>query len=66
MSATESMHLDGASVAKAIDAAVATPATTTTNGTVKQVAHIANLVAAPTEADFNGLLAALQAAGVMA
>jgi hypothetical protein len=31
-----------------------------------KMAHIANLSAAPTQADFNGLLAALQTAGLMA
>lgn len=41
-------------------------ATTTTFGTVKQISHIANLTAAPTESDFNGLLSALAAAGIMA
>lgn len=54
-----------------IGAATVTPATTAAFGTVKQVVHIAN-VAVPfadlTAAanSFNGLLAALQTAGVMA
>ncbi len=42
------------------------PATTTTIGGVMQMAHIANIGAAPSQADFNGLLAALTAAGIMA
>lgn len=41
-------------------------ATTTVLGGVLEHAHIAPLVAAPTEADFNGLLLALQASGVLA
>lgn len=41
-------------------------ATATVAGGVKQAAHQANLAAAPTQADFNTLLANLQAAGVMA
>ncbi|EMN3922133.1 head fiber protein [Citrobacter amalonaticus] len=44
----------------------ATPATTTDLGVVKQAAAIADLTAAPTQADFNGLLANLRAAGLMA
>lgn len=43
-----------------------TTASTTQSGSVKKMAHIANLVAAPTQSDFNNLLAALQAAGIMA
>ncbi|WP_415859143.1 hypothetical protein [Edwardsiella ictaluri] len=35
-------------------------------GAVKQSAAIPDLTAAPTQADFNGLLAKLRAAGVMA
>ena len=35
-------------------------------GGVLQHAHIAQLVAAPTEADFNNLLTALQNAGILA
>lgn len=42
------------------------PATEDTIGGVKQMAHIANIGAAPSQADFNGLLAALIAAGIMA
>lgn len=41
-------------------------ATATVVGGVKLAAHQANLSAAPTQADFNTLLANLQAAGVMA
>ncbi|GAJ29750.1 head fiber protein [Acidomonas methanolica] len=41
-------------------------ATQTQAGGVKQIAHIAALTAAPTETDFNGLLTALQTAGIMA
>lgn len=41
-------------------------ATTSTAGTVKQMTAIADLTAAPTQADFNGLLAKLRAAGVLA
>ncbi|MBY6247569.1 hypothetical protein [Citrobacter werkmanii] len=37
-------------------------ATTSTAGTVKQMAVIADLTAAPTQADFNGLLAKLRTA----
>lgn len=41
-------------------------ATTTTAGVVKQSAAQADLVAAPTQADFNGLLAKLRTAGILA
>ena len=41
-------------------------ATTSTAGVVKQIAHIEDLSAAPTQGDFNGLLAALRPAGIMA
>ena len=41
-------------------------ATTSAEGGVKQIAHIVQLTAAPTMADFNGLLTALQTAGIMA
>ena len=41
-------------------------ATTAKAGTVKQMTHIAQLSAAPTQADFNNLLTKLQAAGTMA
>lgn len=41
-------------------------ATTATAGLVKQSTNIAALAAAPTEADFNGLLAAMRTAGLMA
>ncbi|EAS3168183.1 head fiber protein [Citrobacter werkmanii] len=41
-------------------------ATTSTAGTVKQMPAIADLTAAPTQADFNGLLAKLRTAGILA
>lgn len=41
-------------------------ATTSTPGLVKQMANIAQLSAEPTQSDFNGLLTALQNAGLMA
>lgn len=37
-----------------------------TVGGVKQMAAITDLTAAPTEADFNGLLSALRTAGILA
>lgn len=47
-------------------AAASNPASPTTAGVVKQAAAIADLTAAPTQADFNGLLAKLRAAGQLA
>ena len=47
-------------------AAAGAPATTAQAGVVKQIANIAQLSAVPTQADFNGLLTALQGAGIMA
>lgn len=41
-------------------------ATTSTAGTVKQMPAIADLTAAPTQADFNGLLAKFRTAGILA
>lgn len=41
-------------------------ATTQVAGIVKQAETIADITAAPTQADFNGLLAALKTAGIMA
>lgn len=41
------------------------PATTTIAGVVKQSAAITDLTAAPTQADFNGLLAKLRTAGIL-
>ena len=41
-------------------------ATPTTAGQVKQMANIPALSGAPTQSDFNGLLTALQNAGIMA
>lgn len=41
-------------------------ATTSVTGGVKQMPAIANLAAAPTQADFNNLLAALRTAGILA
>jgi hypothetical protein len=41
-------------------------ATETTAGTVLQGAAVANAVAAPTQAEFNALLASLRAAGTIA
>ncbi|MGE1402283.1 head fiber protein [Citrobacter freundii] len=55
---------EAVSVAKASETPVA--ATTATAGTVKQMPAIADLTAAPTQADFNGLLAKLRAAGILA
>ncbi|ELM3659791.1 hypothetical protein RYR38_003254 [Edwardsiella piscicida] len=47
-------------------AAAVTAATPTVMGAVKQSAAITDLTAAPTQADFNGLLAKLRAAGILA
>ena len=44
----------------------AAPASVTAPGVVKQAAAVADLSAAPTKEDFNGLLAALRASGVLA
>lgn len=56
-------------VTKAINAAATSPVipapTTVTRGGVLRQPAIANVAAAPTQADFNGLLAALRAAGVL-
>lgn len=41
-------------------------ATPDTAGIVKQAASMADITAAPTQADFNNLLAALKTAGIMA
>ena len=41
-------------------------ATTQAPGLVKQATAISDLSATPTQGDFNGLLAALRAAGIMA
>ena len=46
-------------------AAAVTAATPTVMGAVKQAAAISDLTAAPTQADFNGLLAKLRAAGIL-
>ncbi|ELV7528472.1 hypothetical protein QMU90_002336 [Edwardsiella ictaluri] len=46
--------------------AAVTAATPTVMGAVKQAAAIPDLTAAPTQADFNGLLAKLRAAGILA
>jgi hypothetical protein len=46
--------------------AAAAPASATNQGPVKQAAFIPQLGAAPTQADFNGLLTKLIAAGIMA
>jgi hypothetical protein len=44
----------------------ATPATTAAAGVVKQATHVANAAGAnPTQAEYNALLAALIAAGLM-
>lgn len=56
-------QLAAAAAAASSPPAAATP---TTAGAVKQAAHIAPLAAAPSMADFNGLLTALQTAGIMA
>ena len=55
-------------VQSADSAATSAPeaATTSTAGVVKQIAHIEDLSATPTQADFNDLLAALRTAGIMA
>ena len=47
-------------------AGAGTAATTAQAGVVKQIANIAQVSAAPSQEDFNGLLTALQAAGIMA
>lgn len=46
--------------------AVLTAATTEALGAVKQMAAIADLSAAPTQEDFNGLLAKMRTAGMLA
>ena len=46
--------------------AVLTEATTEALGAVKQMAAIADLSAAPTQEDFNGLLAKMRTAGMLA
>ena len=46
--------------------AVLTAATTEALGAVKQMAAIADLSAAPTQEDFNGLLAKMHTAGMLA
>lgn len=48
------------------DATPVSAATKETLGTVKQMELISDLSAAPTQDDFNGLLAKLKAAGIMA
>lgn len=69
--ATAPMHMDGDSVAAAIDvakAAAQAPATTTTVGTVKKMPAQVDSVAAdvPTlKTDFNALLAKLRTAGIL-
>lgn len=47
-------------------AAANAAATSSTPGLVKQAAHMDDLSATPTQTDFNNLLSALQAAGLMA
>lgn len=60
-------HLEqGVASADSAAAGAKAAATTSTAGVVKQIAHIEDLSAAPTQGDFNGLLAALQTAGIMA
>lgn len=52
--------------AEAAQEAIPQAATTSVAGEVKQIAHIEDLSATPTQEDFNGLLAALKTAGIMA
>ena len=60
-------HLEqGVASADSAAAGAKAAATTSTAGVVKQIAHIEDLSAAPTQGDFNGLLAALRTAGIMA
>ena len=60
-------HLEqGVAFADSAAAGAKAAATTSTAGVVKQIAHIEDLSAAPTQGDFNGLLAALRTAGIMA
>jgi hypothetical protein len=51
--------------ASQIASEIQTPAKSGTPGAVTMQPAIADLAAAPTEADFNGLLAALRLAGVI-
>lgn len=68
---TNPMHLDGKSIADAIDKATAEAApaaSTTTAGVVKQAAAQANTAAADVAGlvtDFNALLAKLRTAGIL-
>lgn len=69
--ATKPMHLSGQEIAKAIDASATSVtvanATPTVAGKVKQATHIANAAGAnPTQDEYDALLAALIAAGIMA
>jgi hypothetical protein len=56
----------GAPVMRGIDPTDLPLAGTAAVGAVKKIPHIAQLVAAPTQGDFNGLLTALTNAGIMA
>lgn len=49
-----------------VGAAPVTPASLTQIGAVKMAAAVADLGAGPTMADFNGLLAKLRSAGILA
>ena len=60
-------HLEqGVASADSAAAGAKAAATTSTAGVVKQIAHIEDLSTTPTQGDFNGLLAALRTAGIMA
>lgn len=50
----------------AAEEAIPKAATAFAAGVVKQISHIEDLSTAPTQEDFNGLLAALRTAGIMA
>ena len=56
----------GADGADGQDGESPSPATTETAGVVKQIANIPDLAEAPTQENFNALLAALKTAGIMA
>jgi len=67
--ATEPMHLDGVSIAQAIDKGIASqsPGTSGTPGVMKQGVAVANAAGANTTgAEFNALLVSLRNAGLIA
>lgn len=66
-SITTAMLQNGAvTAAKIASGVIPGNASTSTPGLVKQAAAVADISAAPTQQDFNGLLAALRTAGILA